>query len=112
MRKPGKLRVEKVWAQLTNPVINSLTQFDFHVDVVVIVDIIFFCRPPCRPPCPPPCWPPCLLHVGHRDFISMLCEGSETLLEWKYESIMDGLIGVGARNAWASKDPFLCSWIP
>ena len=42
MCKPGKVRVEKVWAQLTNPVINSLTQFDFHVDVVVIVDTIFF----------------------------------------------------------------------
>ena len=30
---------------------------------------------------------PVHLHVDHHDVISMLCEGSETLLEWKSESI-------------------------
>ena len=57
MRKPGKLRVEKVSAQLTIPVTNSLTKLYFHVDVDVNVN--FFCGPPCRPPCLPPCRPPC-----------------------------------------------------
>ena len=112
MCKPGKVRVEKVWAQLTNPVINSLTQFDFHVDVVVIVDIIFFVGHHVDHLVRHHVGHLVYYNVGHRDVISMLCEGSETLLEWKYESIMDGLIGVGARNAWASKDTFLYVWIP
>ena len=32
MRKPGKLRVKKVWAQLTNPT-KSLIKLDVDVDV-------------------------------------------------------------------------------
>ena len=50
------------------------------------------------------------LHVGHHDIISMLCEGSETLLEWKSESTTDGPTnghtvtdGAGAADACASK---------
>ena len=39
------------------------------------------------------------LHVGHHNVILTLCEGSETLIEWKSESITDqltddGLVGV------------------
>ena len=30
------------------------------------------------------------LHVGYHDVISSLCEVSETLTEWKYESVTDG----------------------
>ena len=30
------------------------------------------------------------LHVGHHNVISTLCEGSETLTEWKSESITYG----------------------
>ena len=32
MRKPGKLRIEKVWAQLTNLVANTLTKLNFRVN--------------------------------------------------------------------------------
>ena len=28
-------------------------------------------------------------HVSHRNVVSMFCEGSETLTEWKSESVMD-----------------------
>ena len=69
------------------------------------------CRPPCLPPCPPPvapCPTPCWLlfllvghhvrlhvghhvhiHVGHHNVVSTLCEGSETLTEWKSESVRE-----------------------
>ena len=46
-------------------------------------------------------------HLVHLHVISTLCNGSETLLEWKCESITDllyGLTGVGARDACASKN--------
>ena len=39
MLKPGKLWVEKVWAQLTNPVTNSLTKLDYHVNVDHIIHL-------------------------------------------------------------------------
>ena len=39
MRKPGKASGEKVWAQLTNLVTNSLTKLDFHVNIDVDVDV-------------------------------------------------------------------------
>ena len=35
MRKPGIDSGPKVWAQLTNPVNNSFTKLNFHVDVDV-----------------------------------------------------------------------------
>ena len=65
MRKRGKLCLwlEKVWARLT-PVTNSLTKLDFHVDV----DFFIVGH-----------------HVGH-NVVSMLCDGSETMTEWKSES--------------------------
>ena len=59
--KPGKLRVEKVWAQLTIPVTNSLAKLYFHVDVGHHVH----------------------LDVGHHRIVPTLCEGLETLTEWK-----------------------------
>ena len=47
-------------------------------------------------------------HVGHHNVVSMLCECSETLTEWKSESVTNGLTdghtGVGARDACASKN--------
>ena len=46
--------------------------------------------PPCRPLCPPPCRPQVSHHVGHHNVISTLFEGSETLTEWKSESITYG----------------------
>ena len=47
-------------------------------------------------------------HVGHHNVVLTLCEGSETLTEWKYESMTnsrttEGLTGVDARDAFASK---------
>ena len=75
MRKPGKLRVEKVWAQLTIPVTNSLAKLYFHVDVGhhVHLDVGHHVH----------------LHVGHHVHlhvshhlvVSTLCEGLETLTE-------------------------------
>ena len=66
------------------------------------------CRPPSRSPCLLPCRPLFVLsffvgfhvvhlvhlhvgyhvshHVGHHHVVSMLCEGSETLTEWKSKS--------------------------
>ena len=50
-------------------------------------------------------------HVGHHNVVSTLCEGSETLTEWKSEKVWhlsairrDRLTGVGARDACASKN--------
>ena len=43
------------------------------------------------------------LHVGHRNVVSTLCEVSETLTEWKSESVTDGLTEVGARDTCVSK---------
>ena len=38
-------------------------------------------------------------HIGHQNVVSTLCEGSETLIEWKSETLMDGWTdGVGARD--------------
>ena len=38
-------------------------------------------------------------HIGHQNVVSTLCEGSETLIEWKSETLMDGRTdGVGARD--------------
>ena len=73
MRKPGKLRVEKVWAQLTIPVTNSLTKLYFHVDVGhhVHLDVGHHVH----------------LHVSHHRVVSTLCEGLETLTEWKSEKV-------------------------
>ena len=64
-RKWGKLRVEKVWAQLTIPVTNSLTKLYFHVDVSHHVHF----------------------HFSHHSVVSTLCEGLETLTEWKSEKV-------------------------
>ena len=44
------------------------------------------------------------LHVGHHNVVSTLFEGSETLTEWKSESVKDGLTGVSVRDACASKN--------
>ena len=74
MRKPSKLRVEKVWAQLTNLRDQLSHQIvDLHVGHHVH------------------------LHVGHHfshharyhNVVSTLCEVSEALTEWKFESITD-----------------------
>ena len=49
-------------------------------------------------------------HGVHRNVVSTLCEVLETLTEWKFKSMTDGLIrterltGVGARDACASKN--------
>ena len=67
MRKPGKLQVVKVWVQLTN----SLTKLDFHVNVDVDVDFLYFFSHHV-----------CYL-VGH----STLCELSEALTEWKSKKV-------------------------
>ena len=94
LRKPG-IWVKKVWAQITNPCHQPLTKLDFHVDGDVEVDVYvdidvghhfhlhvghivrlnvgYLVH----------------LQVGHHNVISTLCEGSETLLEWKSESITD-----------------------
>ena len=55
------------------------------------------------------------LHVGHRNVVSTLCEVSETLTEWKSESVMDSLralamIGVGARYTCVSKKALALVW--
>ena len=45
-------------------------------------------------------------HVGHHNVVSMLCEGSKTLTEWKFETITYltyGLTWVGARDTCMSK---------
>ena len=104
MRKLGKLWVKKVWAQLNNPVTNSFTKLDFHVDVYVNVYVdVDVCHH--------------IghhvhlnvghlvylnvghlvhLHVGHHNVVSMLC-GSETLTEWKPESITNLPTDIGVR---------------
>ena len=74
MRKPDKLQVEKVWAQLTNPY-DQLSHQIVHLHVGHHVH----------------------LHVGHHfshharyhNVVSTLCEVSEALTEWKFESITD-----------------------
>ena len=80
--------------------------------------IFLFCLPPCRPTCLPPCRPIFFVghlvhlhsdhhvhflvghHVGQHNVVPTLCKGSETLTEWKYESmtnvLTDGLTGLGA----------------
>ena len=63
MRKPGKLRVEKVWAHLTNPSKQLSHQIGFHVDVGLDVGHQFGHQ------------------FGHHNVTSTLGEGSETLLE-------------------------------
>ena len=61
----------------------------------------FFCRPPFGH------------HVGHRNVSSALCEVSETLTEWKSESISylrtEGLARVGARDTCLELLSFLWS---
>ena len=44
------------------------------------------------------------LHVGHHNVVSTLCESSDALTEWKSKSMADGLTGIGARDACASKN--------
>ena len=45
-------------------------------------------------------------HVGHHNVVSMLCEGSEMLTEWKSE-LTDGQTGVGASDVCTSKNYIL-----
>ena len=45
-------------------------------------------------------------HVGHHNVISTLCEGSETLTEWKSERMTD-VDGVGVKEAFASKNKII-----
>ena len=74
---------------------NYLTKLNFHVNVDINVDgghdvghLVY-------------------LHVGHHNVTSTLCEGSETLTEWKSKSVLylraDGLTDVGARDACAMR---------
>ena len=57
-------------------------------------------------------------HVGHHRVISRLCEGSETVTEWKSKIITAGptygLTGIGARDACESKNWALSrrDWAP
>ena len=65
---------------------NSLTKLYFHVDVGHHVH----------------------LHVSHHRVVSTLCEGLETLTEWKKcdgpTNQPNGLTGVGARDTCASRN--------
>ena len=49
-------------------------------------------------------------HVGHHNVVSTLCEVSETLTEWKSESVMDGRTdiwtGVGTKDTCLTKDNY------
>ena len=78
MCKPGKLLADKVWAQLTKPrkqlshhVSHHLHLHVNHVQLHVGRHVHLHFS----------------LHVGHRNIISTLCEGSETLTIWKSEII-------------------------
>ena len=66
MRKPDKLRVEKVWAQLPNPY-DQLSHQIVHLHVGH-----HFSH-----------------HARHHNVVSTLCKVSEALTEWKFESITD-----------------------
>ena len=81
MRKPGIGSGPKVWAQLTNPVTNSLTKLDYHVNVDHIIHLHVGHH--------------VHLHVdhqvGHHNVVLTLCEGSEMLTELKSKSgVTDG----------------------
>ena len=122
MRKPGKLRSQKVLAQLTN----FLTKLDFHDNV----DVDFFnvghyvghhvchffslsvtmsgrvpcrtpCLPPCRPPCPAPCQPIFLSVVMSATMSATLSTSMSATMSTK-----SGLTGVGARDACTFKNQF------
>ena len=66
MRKPDKLQVKKIWAQLTNPY-DQLSHQIVHLHVGH-----HFSH-----------------HARHHNVVSTLCEVSEALTEWKFESITD-----------------------
>ena len=90
MRKMRKLWVEKVWAQLTNPVTNFVTKLDSHVDVYVNVYVDVDVGHHFGHHVHLNVGHLVHLHVGHHNVVSTLSEGSETLTEWKSEIITYG----------------------
>ena len=104
MQKPSKLRVEEVCAQLTKPTFSLNWIFMF---MLMSIFLMFATLSATLSTSMMATMAIVHLHVGHHNIVSSLCEGLETLTEWKSESITGlptyGRTGVGARNACASK---------